>query len=349
MAQRRVRRRVLAFRRWTARLGWTGPQVADYLGIAYRTLQRWEAAWRERRLAGRCQGRPSQRSPLSVRQRLLGLIALLGPGVGAPTLQAMCPEMARREIQAMLRRYRRVWRLRHLLHVLHWHHPGTVWAMDFAEPPRAVDACFPYLLAVRDLASGQQLLWLPVTNETAETAIAALRSLFQEHGPPLVLKSDNGSAFIDRGFGTLLMANEVAHLRSPPETPEYNGSCEAGIGSMKTRTHHQAARHGRPGEWACDDVEAARLQANETARPWGPRQPTPDEGWAQRRPTGAKERTAFAATVRQFEREARRDWGLGEGARLDDKEQAALDRLAITRALLSRGLLTLSPDGGTQP
>jgi transposase InsO family protein len=256
--------------------------------------------------------------------------------------------MARREIQAMLRRYRRVWRLRNLLQVLDWRRPGSVWAVDFAEPPQPIEGCYPYLLAVRDLASGCQLLWLPIADETAATAIAGLRALFQQHGPPMVLKSDNGSAFIDRDFRALLKANEVAHLRSPPETPEYNGSCEAGIGSMKTRTHYEAARHGRPGAWTCDDAEGARLQANQTGRPWGPTGPTPDEGWAQRRSIGAEEHSAFAALVRAFEREARRERGHDEGARLIDSEQAALDRIAITRVLLAHGLLTLRRDGGPQ-
>jgi hypothetical protein len=66
-------------------------------------------------------------------------------------------------------------------------------------------------------------------------------------------------------------------LLSPPGTPEYNGTCEAGIGSLKTRTHHEAARNDRPGEWTCDDVEGARMMDNETGRPWGVNGLTPKE------------------------------------------------------------------------
>lgn len=254
--------------------------------------------------------------------------------MGAPTLQALCPEMARREVQSMLRRYRRVWRRRHPLRVLQWHRPGSVWAIDFAEPPAPVDSCFPYLLAVRDLASHFQLLWLPVADETAETAIAALRVLFQQHGPPLVLKSDNGSAFIDRDFAALLRAHRVAHLRSPPECPEYNGSCEAGIGSMKARSHHEATRHRRPGAWTCDDTEAARLQANETGRPWGPAGPTPQARWRQRPVLPSEERSHFAAAV-EHERHYTRPEPRGRTPR------GELDRLAVRQALLGHGLLTL--------
>jgi transposase InsO family protein len=254
--------------------------------------------------------------------------------------------MARREVQAMLRRYRRVWRRRHPPHILHWRRPGSIWAIDFAEPPAPVDGCFGYLLAVRDLASGQQLLWLPVPDESAATAVHALRSLFREHGAPLVLKSDNGSAFIASDFGEFLAGHSVKQLRSPPECPEYNGSCEAGIGSMKARTHHQAAARGRPAEWTCDDLEAARLQANETARPCGATGPTPAVVWERRRRIAPEERAAFIAIVEAFEQEERRERGHAADARLSSTDLAALDRVAITRGLLSSGLLAVGRNAG---
>ena len=43
------------------------------------------------------------------------------------------------------------------------------------------------------------------------------------------------------------------------------GACEAVIGSLKSRAHHKLARNDRPGEWTCDNVEAARVMANEAA------------------------------------------------------------------------------------
>jgi hypothetical protein len=72
--------------------------------------------------------------------------------------------------------------------------------MDFAEPslcgaPRSlspIDGLYPYLLAIRDFASGYTLAWLPVREATAETVLHFLRLLFRIFGAPLVLKSDNG-------------------------------------------------------------------------------------------------------------------------------------------------------------
>jgi hypothetical protein len=67
--------------------------------------------------------------------------------------------------------------------------------MDFTHPPHLVNGVFPAMLNVRDLASRQQLLWLAVEHEDAATVVEALGALFAEHGPPLVMKCDNGPGF----------------------------------------------------------------------------------------------------------------------------------------------------------
>jgi hypothetical protein len=123
-------------------------------------------------------------------------------------------------------------------------------------------------LIVRRLASGQQLLWLPVREATAQTAVDALALLFALHGAPLVLKSDNGPAFCAEATGRLLGQFSVMALFSPAYWPRYNGAIEAGIGSLKNRTAYQAARHGHA-LWTCDDVAAAHEEANATSRPQG--------------------------------------------------------------------------------
>jgi transposase InsO family protein len=154
-----------------------------------------------------------------------------------------------------------------------------------------------------------------------------------------VLKSDNGSAFLAEEFGALLAGGGVEQLFSPPRTPRYNGSCEAGIGSMKTRTHHEATRQGHPGEWSCEDAEAARQQANQTARPWGARGPTPEEAWRGRAPLRPEERAAFAEAVRELEREARQEQGHPPAGPLGQVALAAVSRVALRRALVSHELL----------
>ncbi len=339
----------MAYYRWAAGHGLTLNEAARRLGVAVRTLRRWVAAWSKDRIRAHDRGRPAHRSDRHLRARALALIGLLGPQVGVPTVQALCPGMARREAADLLRRYRRVWKRRRrlLLRILHRTRPGAVWAIDFSEPPLPVEGRYERLLAVRDLASGFQLLWLPVADESARTAHDALELLFRQQGAPLVLKSDNGSAFVAAQFRALVAAWQVCPLFSPPRTPSYNGSCEAGVGWMKTRTHHQAARAGRPGEWSCDDVEAARLEANETARPWGHRGPTPEEAWRERAPIVAEERAAFRKAVRRLECGARQQQDCPPDIALDPVVQAAVDRVAIRRALAAHGLLTFT--SGTRP
>ncbi|MBA4192766.1 MAG: hypothetical protein C0467_32785, partial [Planctomycetaceae bacterium] len=225
-----------------------------------------------------------------------------GPRVGVATLRECFPAMTRSELADLLRRYRRVWRRRNRvpLRVLTWCVPGRVWAIDFSGPMSAIEGRYPYLIAVRDVCTGQQLLWRPVEEATGEVARDALTALFAEHGPPLVLKSDNGSPFTGHAVRQLLKTHGVESLLSPPYWPAYNGAVEAGIGSLKDRTEASAARAGHPGYWTCDDVTRARLEANALARPNGENGPTPDEQWQRRTPVTDAERAAFRTAVEEM-------------------------------------------------
>ena len=188
---------------WTSTIG---PCSAGYgrvrrpqqLGLAPGTLAFWDYRWHEDYLEARPWAVLVVAATAERRNEAIDFMRFVGPGVSAAAVQATFPDLARREAENLRDRFRRLWRLDHqrAIHVLHWHHPGAVWAMDHTGPLPAIDGRWPYILAVRDLASGCQLAWLPVLDETAETTISALQWLFLEHGPPLVLKSDNGSGFI---------------------------------------------------------------------------------------------------------------------------------------------------------
>jgi hypothetical protein len=313
--EQEVRQAVVAFRQWTAAQGLNRIESAARLGIAPRTVRFWEEGGRSADRAVAVRARPVQRSARPQRTAVLALLESVGPGVGLAVLQGHFPDLSRAELQDLLRRYRRVWVARHhqVLHVLHWQRPGSVWAIDFAEPPQPLEEGFTDLLAVRDLASGMQLLWLPVAEATAATTVAALQMLFALYGTPLVLKLDNGAPFVAAVTQAFLAAWQVVPLYSPPGLPAYNGAIEAGSGALKVRTHHQAARQGRPEAWTCADTEAAREQANELGRPWGAQGPTPAQRWAQRRPLTAAEREAFQTTLRRLE-ETRPPVAPGPGA-----------------------------------
>jgi len=340
--EREVQKSALAFRRLALRLGVEAALAAQWIGMAVSTLSGWVRGWEEDRLEIELRGRPIETADRTVRDLILAIFRLMGPGVGLPTLQAMFPWTARAILEDMIKRYRNVYRKKSslLAHVLKWLQAGRVWAMDFKKAPKAVDRIYPWVLVVRDLASGNMLLALPVTGETARVVCHALVMLFKMHGAPLVLKSDNGSAFIADETRKMLEEMKVFLLLSPPGTPEYNGACEAGIGSLTTRANHESFRNDRPGEWTCDDVEGARLMANQTARPQGYLGPTPDEAWSPRPAITSEERDAFAAAVSLYEAETRAEQGYLPGVELSREEQSAIDRIAISRSLVERDYLS---------
>ncbi|MEE9236039.1 MAG: hypothetical protein V3U28_11430, partial [Candidatus Acidoferrales bacterium] len=178
--ERSIRIGALIFRRWTERFGLTRGQAARKLGICAHTLGSWGQAWRENRLRPEPRGRPAQRPQRSIRSAIIAEFDERGPGVGVPTLGSMFPDVARAELEELARRYRQLYRKKNSMQVyaLRWEYPGAVWAMDYTEPPLPVDGIYPYLLVVRDLASGRQLWSQPAESENAETTIAALKALF---------------------------------------------------------------------------------------------------------------------------------------------------------------------------
>jgi len=286
-------------------------------------------------------GRPADHPDRELRAEILAVFGVMGPHVGLPILQELFPDVARGELVELQRRYRFAYRRKSgwLMYTLRWKKPGRIWTADFTDLPHAIDGCFTKLVVVRDLASGRNLLALPAESASAAVLLDALEALIARYGAPLVFKSDNGSAFIASEVGELLARYGVLHLLSPPRTPRYNGSVEAGIGSLKVRAHYEAARHDHPGWWNCDDVEAARLQANHTARPFGPLESTPQRSWEARSLIDSKERRAFRQVYdrRQREELLRRDQQLlplfGRAA------ETSVDRIAISQALIECGYL----------
>jgi transposase InsO family protein len=339
--EREIRKSAVAFTRWLALHGFSLAEASRRAGLEDGTLGDWVRDWQASRLEPQLRGRKMERPDPQIRNVIMAVFQLAGPGVSVQILQEMFPDVARRELEDLQRRYQNAFRKRGavLIHALRWTRVGAVWAMDFAKPPVPVDGIYPRILIVRDLASGAQLLALPVREETQQVARDAVTALIREHGAPLVVKSDNGSGFIAAETREFFTKLSVLQLFSPPGLPAYNGSCEAGVGSVKVRAHEESARHDRPGEWTCDDVEAARLMANQTGRPWGLYEPTPDELWNNRLPLRDEERAALIAEVEQLRPESRAQLGYLPGIELSQKQQDAIDRLAISRALVARGIL----------
>jgi hypothetical protein len=166
-----------------------------------------------------------------------------------------------------------------------------------------------------------------------------LALLFALHGAPWILKTDNGSAFIADVMRWFLRDANVHQLFSPPRCPSYNGSIEASIGALKRRSQLQSEHAGQPGLWTSDHLAAARNQANAATRPRRLHGQTPQQAWDARAPLTAEQRDAFAATLAQCQTEARLERPLHPDQPLTRAQQAALDRVAFSRALVAHDLL----------
>ena len=315
-------------------------QAAHEVQTPERTLRDWRA--HPDRTPGR-RGRPPLATSRVCRSAVLHFLHhVSGAAVGLASLVALFPEVPRCILADLLRRYRRVWRRRYRRsgYRLFWHVPGRVWAIDHSRAAHCVDGVYRQIFAVRDVASHNQLAWEPVRSTGAEEIRPILWALFTQHGPPLVIKNDNGSAFRATDTRGWMLAWEALQLFSPVGYPQYNGQLERSNAVNKTYTHQHAVAQGHPQQWTRRDLDAARQLTNSISRPWGARGGTPDESWASRAPITLQERASFTEEVTRQRQEARHELGFGDSEVLEADAADEVDRRAIGRALEVRGYLT---------
>lgn len=339
--EQEVRGQGASFAQEARQRGLSRAEAADWLGLRERTLREWEGRNQQEHQEIRLRGRPLCRAAAARRNEVIAAVAAVGSGVSVPYLHVHFPDVARAELADLRGRYRRLYRGRSTQRVLHWQRAGSVWAIDYSAAPCVIEGWYEYLLAVRDLGSGYALWWQAVEEATAATTIAALSALFATWGRPVLLKADNGSHFRAEAVVELLEAEEVTVLYSPAYTPRYNGAIEAGIGSLKTRAHEEAARQGRPEAWTCADIEAAREEANVFSRPRGEGGATPLESWQARAAISDRERREFIGAVKtEMAKQEGAVYDATEGGEQQHTEKAKRQREAISAALVAQGYLS---------
>src|SRR5690606_14209071 len=131
---------------------------------------RWTRMAQAGELAVKAVGRPASRAPVHLRASVLCDLAAR-PRTGVRALKQRHPQVGLRELQDLKERFRsvRTTRNRDQVQALTWHLPGSVWAVDFSAAGLEIEGTYPYLLLVRDLASGCSLLALPCASQDAAT------------------------------------------------------------------------------------------------------------------------------------------------------------------------------------
>ncbi len=143
-------------------------------------------------------------------------------------------QISRHDLEALVEAARREHaqqRQAELRHIT-WQVPGLVWSLDDAELARFADQKL-HLHQVQDLASRYKFEPWVGERMVGETVALHLEQLFEQHGPPLVLKRDNGSNLNHHAVDEVLGRYLVIPLNSPPHYPPYNGGMEWAVRELK--------------------------------------------------------------------------------------------------------------------
>lgn len=233
--------------------------IARRLCLSMRTLQRWAKQLDQGWLKPKLLGRPRKGIEEEDCESIESWLERTRGRIGVECLKQKHPQVARSEIRAVkqiwIREHSRSKRRAQAL--LQWRMPGVAWTMDFTKPKQRMQGSNKRVLVVRDLASGYTLAGDPCQGERAQATVKTLQRVFEEEGPPLVIKHDNGSAFRSTEVQELLSEANVASLPSPPGLPQYNGAVESGMGPLKDYALASADSHGHPNLLTPVDLERA--------------------------------------------------------------------------------------------
>ena len=238
------------------------------------------------------------------------------PTIGLPHLRRLIADLPKnatarylhRVKKLLARRRRRNWRR------LHWHVPNAVWAIDGTWLDRPVPGLGRRALIVVELNRRRTIAFQAVRGERAADVRALLLRLIDLHGRPLVLKADNGSAFIARSVAELCRSRGITLMHSPVRRPRWNGTCEVSGRWAKRRAEAAASPRGG-GALSQLDLDAA-VSITELM-------PAVDENLRQAFLAAYTAQLALVASER----------GLANAASLPDHLARSLGRVAAQRAL----------------
>lgn len=315
------------------RCGFTAQQAARVAGVHPATARRWRAQVK-RGLPCARRDRQQRLDPQASHEVELRVRALHGL-IGAEALRRRVPGVSRRQaarlkastLQAMERE-----RKADLTRVCVTA-PGVVRGMD-AMHLRTCEGR-AYALFTADAAIPYRTGVTVTTRYDARAVERALRSDIQRHGAPLVYRFDRAKAHQTQGVRALLQAHGVVALQGPPHCARYYGQHE-----RQNREHRAwaadigALRIDQLQPYFEDAIVAINEQWPRRALRWQ----TARQAWDSRSPL-AIDRAQWLREVNERVAYIKRNLQLrGNPADL-------AQRLAIERALQSRGLLRLTNGG----
>jgi transposase InsO family protein len=229
---------VTTLNRLKQQVRWPYQRLCAYLVLPYASFWRWKHRI-DRGQPATFKPGPQKVAPLELEELRVHLCRLRhgrqrSRGVDRLYRQYQ-DQISRRDLQALTRTVRRELAHQHQAELRHitWQVPGLVWSLDDAELVRLADHKL-YLHQVQDLASRYKFTPWVGERVLGETVALHLEQLFLRHGPPLVLKRDNGSNLNQQAVDEVLTRYLVIPLNSPPHYPPYNGGLECAVRELKT-------------------------------------------------------------------------------------------------------------------
>lgn len=224
--------------------------LCERYAISRKTGYKWKQRYREEGLGGLAdRSRAPQSCPHQTSEEIQDLLIWArklhptwGPKKLLPWLESKTPDFQRPALSTATSILRRAGLIKPKRRRPRFDHPGAaarvteaphdVWTMDFKGQFRTRDQIYCYPFTVADLHTRYVLSIQGYLSTEGAGVFKTLEKLFQEHGLPKVIRSDNGSPFSTRGRFRLsrirvwLMSLGIDHQLIRPASPQENGAHE---------------------------------------------------------------------------------------------------------------------------
>lgn len=236
-----------------------------------RTLQNWlQDGAHEPKL-----GRPRY-APVLVRRALRAVREAMKKLGGLLSWRTVCRELGTsfpvRLVQRLVAHFKRQRERRHQAHLeaqrvhIEVLAAGAMWSQDATYLAQDEQGNKVWAEHLRDVASAECVHLVVGGELCGEEVVAMLEQVRKERGSlPLVLSTDNGSAYKSAAVSAYLHEQQIVHLKNLPRTPQHNPWIERGQGELKRALAidpGQEPSHGLPRSIWNLAVQAARKALN---------------------------------------------------------------------------------------